>query len=121
MTFGNCEQSLSAIEPGALITVQTTLGGKYERVKECQAERDGGGRPEELYACDLAHSGKFIGILKKGADFATGPFVDNYIQLEIIGEKAVLSRIGNKITGWEIQEKVMSIPLRNVKSISINQ
>jgi len=119
MTISNWEQSLSKIEPGASITVQTTLGGKYERVKECQAEREGGGRPEDIHACDLAHSGRFIGILRKGADYWKGPFVDSYVQVEIVGEKAVMNKPETKIVGWDIQTKTMSIPFRNIKSVEL--
>lgn len=110
---------MESLNVGDLIEVKTELKGRYPCKEMSQIERDGGPKIMIDPAPSLSISGKFHKILIKDSDQKEGPFVDNYLQVEIYGERAVYRQYGDgfRITGWEYGNKILSIPFRNITSV----
>lgn len=112
---------IDSLNVGDLIEVKTELNGRYLCNEISQREREGGARIIVEAGPKRILSGNFVRVLGKGSDPKYGPFVDSYLQIEIYGERAVYRQFsdGFKLTGWEHGVKILSIPFRNISSISV--
>lgn len=99
------KEKIESLKKGDSIQVLTALKGQHRRDWPSGSEG----------FKTIKHAGKFIGILPKDVSDVTGPFVDDYLQIEVVGEKPVFNNF--KLVGWKEGKKVQSIPFRNIKVV----